>query len=142
MTAYNEKKLYISILVLVDNDLDKKTLLKLFKSTIDAKNAALWDMGVINHFSFDPLDLEDDESILIASTGTVNIVTPDESCILVKNVQQSVREAVKKSLQHCGFPKDVLNYMNDVGVEVEDLADAGMELVVGVEKDRRNTLQT
>ena len=66
-TAYNNKKLSISIFVLIDQDLDQKTLLKLFKSTIDAKNAALWDMGVINHFSFDPLDIEDDESILIAS---------------------------------------------------------------------------
>ncbi len=134
VTTYNEQKLFISILVLVDYNLDKKTLLKLFKSTIDAKNAALWDMGVINHFSFDPLDLEDDESILIASKGSANIVTPDELYMLVKSIQQSVREAVKKSLGHCGFPKDVLTYMNDVGVEVDDLADAGMELVVGVEK--------
>jgi alpha-ribazole phosphatase CobZ len=134
VTSYNEQKLFLSILVLVDHDLDNKTLLKLFKTTIDAKNAALWDMGVINHFSFDPLDLEDDESILIASKGSADIVNPDESYILVKNVQQSVREAVKKSLSHCGFPKDVLDYMNDVGVGVDDLVDAGMELVVGVEK--------
>jgi alpha-ribazole phosphatase CobZ len=124
----------MSILVLVDSDLNKKTLLKLFKATIDAKNAALWDMGVINHFSFDPLDLEDNESILIASKGSAEEVNQDELYMLIKNVQTTVRKAIKESLNKCGFPKDVLAYMGDVGVGVDDLVDAGMELVVGIEK--------
>ena len=72
VTSYNGQRLFMSILVFVDFNLDKKNLVKIFKSTIDAKNAALWDMGVINHFSFDPLDLEDNESILIASNGSAN----------------------------------------------------------------------
>ena len=63
--------------------------------------------------------------------------TPDELLDSIKNVQITVRESVKKALCNCGFPKDVLNYMDDVGVEVEDLADAGMELVVGVEKQKK-----
>jgi alpha-ribazole phosphatase CobZ len=134
VTSHNGQKLFMSILVLVDSNLDKKTLLKLFKATIDAKNAALWDMGVINHFSFDPLDLEDNESILIASKGSVDEVPADDLYILIKNVQQTVRKAIKESLSKCGFPKDVLAYMNDVGVKVDDLVDAGMEMVVGIEK--------
>ncbi len=134
VTTHNGQSLFMSILVLVDSNLDKKNLLKVFKSTIDVKNAALWDMGVINHFSFDPLDLEDNESILIASNGSANDATPDELFILIENVQQTVREAVKKSLSNCGYPKGVLDYMNDVGVGVDDLADAGMDLVVGIEK--------
>jgi alpha-ribazole phosphatase CobZ len=143
VTTYNGQKLFMSILVFVDHNLDKKSLLKLFKSTIDAKNAALWDMGVINHFSFDPLDLEDDESILIAAKGSTELIPEDEFYILNKRLQGSVREAVIKSLSHCGFPKDVLTYMKDVGVEVDDLVNAGMELVVGVEKTHeiRNKLK-
>jgi alpha-ribazole phosphatase CobZ len=143
VTTYHGQKLFMSILVFVDHNLDKKSLLKLFKSTIDAKNAALWDMGVINHFSFDPLDLEDDESILIASKGSTDRIPYDEFYILNKMLHDSVREAVKKSLSHCGFPKDVLTYMKDVGVEVDDLVNAGMELVVGVEKTHeiRNKLK-
>ena len=134
VNSHNGQRLFMSILVLVDSDLNKKTLLKLFKATIDAKNAALWDMGVINHFSFDPLDLEDNESILIASKGSIDEVTSNESYILIKNVQTAVRKAIKESLSNCGFPKDVLAYMNDVGIGVDDLVDAGMEMVVGVEK--------
>jgi len=134
VSAYRGQKLFLSIMVFIDHDLDSKTLIKLFKSTIDAKNAAMWDMGVINHFSFDPQDLEDDESILIASKGTTNNLTPDVSGGLVKNVKLSVRESVNNALSQCGFPKDVLEYMNDVGVRIDDLVDAGLELVVGVEE--------
>ncbi len=134
VSAYHCKKLFLSIIVFVNLELDSKTLIKLFKSTIDAKSAAMWDMGVINHFSFDPLDLEDDESIVIASKGSVDILAPELVLELVKNVQKSVRTAVNNALSRCGFPKSVLNYMKDVGVEVDDLVDAGMELVVGVEE--------
>ena len=76
--------MFLSIIVFIDNDLDSKTLVKLFKSTIDSKNAAMWDMGVINHFSFDPQDLEDNESILIASKGSANNVTIDVLSGLVR----------------------------------------------------------
>ena len=54
VSANQSKKLFLSIIVFVNQDLDSKTLLKLFKSAIDAKFAAMWDIGVINHFSFDP----------------------------------------------------------------------------------------
>jgi alpha-ribazole phosphatase CobZ len=133
VTANHDKNLFLSITVFINMDLDSKTLIKLFKSAIDAKNAAMWDMGVFNHFSFDPLNLEDDESILIACKGSSNIY-PDVFWEVADNVQGSVRESVKNALKHWGFPKDVLNYMKDVGVEVDDLVDAGMELMVGVEE--------
>ena len=134
VSANQNKKLFMTIIVFVNHDLDTKTLLKLFKSAVDAKSAAMWDLGVINHFSFDPLDLEDEESIIIASKGTKEIMATELAIELVKNVKKSVRKAVTNALSYCGYPKGVLDYIKDVGVEVEDLVDAGMELVVGVEE--------
>jgi len=134
VSAYHGENLFLSIIVFVDLDLDSKTLIKLFKSTIDAKNAAMWDMGVINHFSFDPVDIEDDESIIVAGKGYADIIGSDVVNELIMGVQKSVRKTVKNALSHCGFPKDVLDYMKDVGVGVDDLVDAGMMLVVGVEE--------
>jgi alpha-ribazole phosphatase CobZ len=134
VNVYPGSKLFLSILLFVNYDLDTKTLVRILKSTIDSKSAALWDMGVINHFSFDPLDLEDNESIIIASTGSAEVVSPELVNELVKDVQINVRQAVKNALSHNGYPKDVLEYMKDVGVEVDDLVDAGLELVVGVEE--------
>ncbi len=137
VSAYRGKDLFLSIIVFIDHDIDTKTLIKLFKSVIDAKNAAMWDMGVINHFSFDPTSLKDDESILIAAKGSEDIIESKVIIELVSNVQKSVRKAVKNALSNCGFPKDVLDYMKDVGVEVDDLVDAGMKLIVGVEDTQK-----
>ncbi len=135
--GYNGEKLFLSIIVFFNHYLDRKTLVKLFKSTVDAKSAALWDMGVINHFSFDPLDIEDSESILLACKGHVDHLDPENLCELVNKVQKCVREAVNLALTGCGFPKGVLGYMMDVGVEVDDLVEAGMELVVGVDDTQK-----
>ena len=136
VSATHGKKLFLSILVFINQELDSKTLVKLFKTTIDAKFAAMWDMGVINHFSFDPLEVDDNESIIIASKGSTDIVDHEIVPELISNVQESVRKAIKNVLGSCGFPKDVLGYMKDVGVEVDDLVDAGMELMVGVEESQ------
>ena len=126
--------MHTSIIVLVDKYLSDETLLKLFKATSDAKLAALWDLGVINHFSFDPLNGTVNDSILVACTGHTKDHNPQYETKLYKTVLKCVREATAESLEKCGFPKGVLEFMEDVGVKVEDLVDAGMEMVVGVEK--------
>ncbi len=130
--AHLQNKLFLGILVFINGELDQKTLVKLFKSIIDAKLAAMWDVGVINHFSFDPLSLEDNESILLACKGP-GVTIPDTG-ELNHDLQICVRKAVENALKLVGFPKGVLGYMNDIGVSVDDLVDAGMELVVGVDK--------
>jgi alpha-ribazole phosphatase CobZ len=136
VSAKRDKNLFLSILVFINEELDSKTLVKLLKATIDAKFAAMWDMGVINHFSFDPLEVDDNESIIIASKGPIDILDHKIVPELIINVQECVRKSIKESLRSCGFPKDVLGYMKDVGVEVDDLVDAGMELVVEVEESQ------
>ena len=133
-STYKGDKLFLNILVFIDHELQQKTIVKLYKSVIESKMAAMWDMGVINHFSFDPMDIEDDESILLASKGSSEDFDAELTLELDFKVQKSVREVVKKALIKSGFPKGVLEYMKDVGVEVDDLVNAGMELVVGVEE--------
>ena len=131
-SVYKGDKLFLNILVLIDHELNSKTMVKLYKSIVESKLAAMWDMGVINHFSFDPMDMADDESILLASKGMTDDLNIQLTEELNYTVQRSVREAVKNALLKSGFPKGVLDYMKDVGVEVDDLVNAGMELIVGV----------
>lgn len=130
----NPKSLSTSIVVLVDENLNNKTLLNLFKSVSDAKLAALWDLGVLNCFSLDPLDCSRDDSILVACNGETKDKNLQCEVELYQNVSKCVREATVESLKKQGLPKDVFGFMEDVGVSVEDLVDAGMELIVGVEK--------
>ena len=123
--------LWMNIMVFVDEYLNEETLLELFKTVSDAKFAGLWDMGLLNHFSFDPMNCGDSVVLACKGRGT----TPEDRLIeTIENTGECVRKAVAELLKICGFPKDVLGFMEDVGVTVENLTDAGMELVVGVEK--------
>ena len=123
--------LWMNIMVFVDEYLNEETLLELFKTVSDAKFAGLWDMGLLNHFSFDPMNCGDSVVLACKGRGT----TPEDRLIeTIENTGECVRNAVAELLKICGFPKDVQGFMEDVGVTVENLTDAGMELVVGVEK--------
>ncbi len=130
----NPKNVSTGIVVFVDEYLNNKTLLNLFKATSDAKLAALWDLGVVNCFSFDPLDCSGDDSILVACKGETKDKNLQSEVELYQMVSKCVRKATVESLKKQGLPKDVLGFMEDVGVRVEDLVDAGMELIVEVEK--------
>lgn len=134
VSTVKNSTLFLNILVFVDHELNSKTMVKLYKSVIEAKIAALWDLGVINHFSFDPLDTDDDESILIAAKGSCKEFDYKLDHEIVSKIKVSVRDTVKAALIKEGFPKDVVEFMKDVGVEVDDLVDAGMQLVVGVDE--------
>lgn len=134
ITADYERTMSMNVIVLLEKELDNKTLLKLFKAVVEAKSAALWDLGVFNHFSFDPLDGGNHDSILVAGTGQGEVGSRGEALKLLSLAEKCVREAAGEALRNCGFPKDVLGFMEDVGVKVEDLVDAGMQLCVGVER--------
>lgn len=134
VSSVKNSTLFLNILVFVDHELNSKTMVKLYKSVIEAKIAALWDLGVINHFSFDPLDTDDDESILIAAKGSSKEFNYKLDHEIISKIKVTVRDTVKAALIKEGFPKDVVEFMKDVGVEVDDLVDAGMQLVVGVDE--------
>lgn len=122
-----------NITALVDEELDETGLLTLFKAVVDAKTAALWDFGLINSFSYDLFDSGNHDSITVACKGRGDSKTSEELDELRFLVGSCVREATNKVLSKLGYPKDVLAYMEDVGVTIEDLVDAGMQMCVGVD---------
>lgn len=122
------------VTVLVDEDLDEPALLELFKAAVEGKNAALWDLGLINGLSLDLFDSGNYDSVLVACTGFGTSKTDEEADILRSAVGTCVREATENLLQNMGYPRDVLGYMESVGVTIEYLVDAGMELCVGVDE--------
>lgn len=132
--ALFDDDLKADITVLVDKKLDESGILTLFKAAADAKTAALWDSGVINGFSYDLFDSGNYDSILVACTGQGDCLAREELDELRLMAGSSVREATNRVLKKLGYPKDVLGYMGDVGVTVEDLVDAGMQLCVGVDE--------
>lgn len=132
VTADNHN-LPVNVVVIVNDELDETTLVKLFKIIIQAKTAALWDLGMLSGF----LDLSDsvrEDSILVACDGPGDLKTSKEVDKLRLLIFKCVKDATDKLLRDLGCPRDVVGYMEDVGVYVEDLVDAGMQLCVGVEK--------
>ena len=135
VNADYKKNNSMNIIVILDKKLDSGTLLELFNAVIEAKSAALWDYGVINHFSFDPL-AGGRNSIIVACSGSQEITGSEvfeDQINLQKMVEECVREAAGGALRSCGFPKNVMDFINDLGIKIDDLVEAGMELLVGVE---------
>lgn len=122
-----------STIVILKEKLDIETLLKFFKSTVEAKTAVLWDMGVINGFS-DLFEIGREESILVACSGRLDGKLSPEVDELSLKVADCVRKATVQLLKNYGYPKNIIDYMVDVGVKIEDLVDAGMELCVEVDR--------
>jgi len=49
-------------------------------------------------------------------------------------VKKCVRDALVTAIRNSGYFRNILDFINSVGVEIDDLVEAGMDLCVGVEK--------
>jgi alpha-ribazole phosphatase CobZ len=126
--------LNLNVLVILKDELDEKTLLEAFKAAVEAKCAALWDFGIINGFSLDLFASGNEDSILVACSNGGGAISSHDRAELRLIVGESVRKGTKLLLEKYGYPNDIIGHMEDVGVHIEDLVDAGMQLCVGVEK--------
>lgn len=121
----------MNIILLIDQNLDHKTILNSYSCAERAKVATLWDLDVRSP-SGDLAVGNPYDSLIVACTGE-NCEERDDT-ELQALIMKCVREAAKKSILNSGFKKGVLDYIEGAGVKIEDLVDAGMELCVGVEQ--------
>lgn len=121
----------INIILIINKNLSYKSILNSYSCAERAKVAALWDLDVRSP-SGDLATGNLNDSLIVACTGKDNKEIDDEELQIL--VMKCVREATKKSILNSGYKKEVLDYIESVGITIEDLVDAGMELCVGVEK--------
>ncbi len=121
----------INIILLINKNLSYDLLIKSYSWAIESKVAALWDLDLRSY--------EDDlatgnilDSLVVACTGKSEEYFDEIE--LRRLVGGCVRGAVKKSIIDSGFSKSVLDYIEGIGIKIEDLVEAGMELCIGVEK--------
>lgn len=122
----------INIILLINKNLNHKSLLNHYSCVEKAKIAALWDLDVRSS-SGDLAIGNPNDSLIVACTGKSD-EDLDNDAELQNLVMKCVRKTIKRAFINSGFSKGVLDFMEDVGVKIEDLVDAGMELCVGVEK--------
>lgn len=126
---------FINTLVIINENLDFNTILKLFKTAVEAITSSLWDLDVNNSLNRNILYNDEDESLLMACTGfRPSKLTMEEMVELKRSVHKCVDAAVSNSMRNNGFPKTIIDYIRDNGVEVDDLVQAGFELLVGIEE--------
>ncbi len=126
-----DDKWSISTILIINNDLSHKSLLNVYSCAERAKVAALWDLDVRNS-SGDISTGNLNDSLIVACTGKNE--EEIDNAELQSLVMKCVRKATKKAILNSGYKKEVLDYIEGIGIKIEDLVDAGMELCVGVEK--------
>ena len=123
----------VNVILFINKNLSYKSLLNAYSCAERAKISALWDLDVRSS-SGDLAVGNPDDSMIVACTGKDDNALDDTE--LQSLVMKCVRKATKEAILNSGFKKEVLDYIEGVGIKIEDLVDAGMELCVGVEKSR------
>jgi len=122
----------INILLFVDKNLSKKNLLKLYMNAVEGKSSALWELDVRDKFN-ELFTGGSNDTVLIACK---EFEDPEEETdeIELQMVKKCVRDALVTAIRNSGYFRNILDFINSVGVEIDDLVEAGMDLCVGVEK--------
>jgi len=125
------KEKSMSIIIIINKELSNNLLIKSYSWAVEAKIAALWDLDVRNH-NDDLATGNVSDSLIVACIGESTEQGDERELRML--IGKCVREATKNSLLNSGYTKSVLDYIEGVGIKIDDLVEAGLELVVGVEK--------
>lgn len=120
----------IHIILLIDKKLDHKNLIKIYSKALEAKVTALWDLDIRS--ASGDLASGNNNDLLIAACTESEDKKIDEN-ELQYLTGKCVRDALKKSMLKNGFSKGIMDYIEELGIKIDDLVHAGMELCVGVE---------
>ncbi|MEN4006065.1 MAG: phosphatidylglycerophosphatase A [Methanobacteriaceae archaeon] len=120
----------ISIILLINKNLNYKALMKAYSKALEAKVSSLWDLDVRSG-SWDLATGNNNDTLIAACTGVSNEEMDNDE--LQYLVGKCVRYALKNAMLKSGFSKNILDFIEGIGIKIEDLLDAGMELCTGVE---------
>jgi len=121
--------IFISTMVLLDQALHQGTLLKFILQIQEGISSVLWDLGATGEAYFKTQY----RPIVIACNGPEDEEIPDEIQRIKDLIQECVLKATFLALEDLEFPPTITQLLSLSGVELDDLVDAGANLLVGVE---------
>lgn len=124
-----DKTFKLNYIILLDSFLDETSQLNIFKAVLESKMSALSDYRIKRSKDISTMD-----ELMVAGRSGGAPLSGDEVKELGLNVREMVKEASYKLFRNMGYPLDILGYIENTGVNIPDLIEAGMELVVGVER--------
>ncbi|MGZ7135891.1 MAG: phosphatidylglycerophosphatase A [Methanobacterium sp.] len=134
----NKNPWFINIILLINKDLKQNTLIKAYSKALESKIVALWDLDVRKP-SWDLFTGNNDDELICACTGFNNEISDVDE--LQNLVGKCVRKAVGSAMLKSGFSKGIIDFIEGVGIKIDDLVKAGMELLVGVEESEELRLK-
>ena len=153
----------LNITVLIDRDLDEKALIDIFQTIIETRTDIFQYFGVKNYSKYSKDDdyspvspdnnyspVPDDDYSTINGFNQEHFMHKDEIMVACKGrgegkskkemyeiclmVIKCVHEALRDLLSNFGYPLGIVEHIESVGVTIDDLVEAGMQLCVGVER--------
>jgi alpha-ribazole phosphatase CobZ len=124
-----DKAFNLNYIVLICADLNGTSLVNIFKDVLESKLNTLTDSGIKRLE-----DVSRHDEVIVACRGGETTLEEDEITKIRFKVREQVQEASFKLFKNMGYPPDILGHIESTGVKISDLVEAGMELVVGVER--------
>ncbi|MBM4240298.1 MAG: hypothetical protein FJ150_01240 [Euryarchaeota archaeon] len=128
----NQVRGSINTIVVVNENLTPKTLLNAFETVTAVKSEVFWNLDIRNPQSGDSLTNTFNDSTIIACIPE-KLEYNGNNAEIQESVGKCVREATSDAIKNNGYKITILDFIESLGVKIEDLVDAGMELCVGVE---------
>ena len=138
--GFVDARINISHVVHIDKVISPKDLLKIFKLVAGVKAKVLADMSFPLHIQ-NILNRDDflavlanvgqsDEGVLDVNNGEFEDIDFDELKIRISDV---IEISLEDAFERTGLTFGILDYLVSEGIQIGDLADAGLDLLEGVE---------
>ncbi len=124
----------VNTILLINKNLATDLLIKSYSWAIESKISALWDLDLRNHNN-DLFTGYSDDNLIVACIGESEEVIDEKK--LRTLIKTCVREATRQSILNNGYSKSIIDYIQSIGIKIEDLVEAGMELCIGVQKSEK-----
>ncbi len=131
---YIQDKFFTNISLILDVELDNLTMMNIYNTVIETIATTSWDTDAINKDKLSNSLGNYYNTIFVACKGKSDVKLPFDISLFYE-VKEIVDEALRKSLDLLGYPHDIIKYMEDMGITIDAMEDAAMELVVGVDED-------
>ncbi len=122
-------KFFTNISVLFDTELDNITMMNIYRTVVETISSTSWDVDAKNDDDLDNYTGNFYNIVFIACKSKSDVALSFDISLFYE-VKELVEKALRKSFDMLGYPRDIIKYMEDMGITIDAMEDAAMELVV------------
>lgn len=120
-------KFFTNITVLLDTTLDNLTLMNLFRTVIETISTTSWDVDALNKNRLDNELGNFYNTIFVACRLKSDVALPFDISLFYE-VKEIVEEALRESFKALGYPRNIVKYLADSKISLDDIEKIAMDL--------------